>query len=41
MRLLTFIQLAEENPDMSFRMLLSELDITEEMGEPFIIEGKI
>jgi len=39
MRLLTFIQLAEENPEMSFRMLQGELDISEDMVEPFIIEA--
>ncbi|XP_037024387.1 eukaryotic translation initiation factor 3 subunit M [Bradysia coprophila] len=38
MRLLSFMQLAESNPEMSFDQLQKELQIKEEEVEPFIIE---
>ncbi|XP_058979761.1 eukaryotic translation initiation factor 3 subunit M-like [Musca domestica] len=38
MRLLTFMQLAESNPEMSFDTLTKELQITEDEVEPFVIE---
>lgn len=38
MRLLSFMQLAESNPEMTFEQLQQELQITEEEVEPFIIE---
>lgn len=38
MRLLSFMQLAESNPEMTFEQLQEELQITEEEVEPFIIE---
>lgn len=40
MRLLTFMQLAESHPQMSFAELQKELQITEVEVEPFIIEGE-
>lgn len=40
MRLLTFMQLAETHPEMSFQMIQSELQIEEEEVESFIIDGK-
>lgn len=39
MRLLTFMQLAETNSEMSFMMIQDELRITEEEVEPFMIDG--
>lgn len=38
MRLLSFMQLAESNPEMTFQQLQSELQIGENDVEPFIIE---
>lgn len=38
MRLLTFMQLAESHPEMSFDMVQTELQISAEEVEPFIIE---
>lgn len=38
MRLLTFMQLAENNPEMTFEELQRELQIEENQVEPFIIE---
>lgn len=38
MRLLTFMQLAESNPEMTFEQLQAELQISENEVEPFIIE---
>uniref|UniRef100_A0A336LSA2 Eukaryotic translation initiation factor 3 subunit M n=1 Tax=Culicoides sonorensis TaxID=179676 RepID=A0A336LSA2_CULSO len=38
MRLLSFMQLAESNPEMTFQQLQDELQINEEDVEPFIIE---
>ncbi|EDW77064.1 eukaryotic translation initiation factor 3 subunit M [Drosophila tropicalis] len=38
MRLLTFMQLAESNAEMSFEALTKELQITENEVEPFVIE---
>lgn len=38
MRLLTFMQLAESNPEMSFDMLTKELQIKEGEVEPFVID---
>jgi len=38
MRLLTFMQLAESNPEMTFEQLTKELQISEDQVEPFIIE---
>lgn len=38
MRLLTFMQLAESNPEMTFEQLTKELQIGEKEVEPFIIE---
>lgn len=38
MRLLSFMQLAESNPEMTFEQLQEELQITEDEVEPFIIE---
>lgn len=38
MRLLTFMQLAENNPEMTFAELQKELQIEENQVEPFIIE---
>lgn len=39
MRLLSFMQLAECNPEMSFELIQSELQLPEEEVEAFIIEG--
>lgn len=41
MRLLTFMQLAETNPEMSFDTIQEELQITEDEVESFIIDGKL
>lgn len=41
MRLLSFMQLAESNPEMTFELIQSELQINEEDVESFIIEGNI
>ena len=41
MRLLTFMQLAETNPEMSFQTIQSELQINEDKVESFIIDGKL
>ena len=38
MRLLSFMQLAESNSEMTFQQLQDELQIKEEEVEPFIIE---
>lgn len=38
MRLLSFMQLAESNPELKFEQLTEELQIEEEQVEPFIIE---
>lgn len=38
MRLLSFMQLAESNPELTFEELQKELQITEDEVEPFIIE---
>lgn len=38
MRLLSFMQLAESNPEMTFQQLQEELQINEEDVEPFILE---
>nr|QBH73925.1 eukaryotic translation initiation factor 3 subunit M [Nicoletia phytophila] len=38
MRLLTFMQLAESNPEMSFDTIKSELQLNEDEVEPFIID---
>lgn len=38
MRLLTFMQMAENHPEMSFEMVQTNLQITEAEVEPFIIE---
>nr|QBH73924.1 eukaryotic translation initiation factor 3 subunit M [Liposcelis bostrychophila] len=38
MRLLTFMQLAETNSEMTFQMIQDELRITEEEVEPFMID---
>lgn len=38
MRLLTFMQLAESHPEMSFELVQTELQISETEVEPFIIE---
>lgn len=38
MRLLTFMQLAESNPEMTFDTLTKELQISEDEVEPFVIE---
>lgn len=40
MRLLTFMQLAETNPEMSFDTIQEELQINESEVESFIIDGK-
>lgn len=39
MRLLSFMQMAETNPDISFDDIISELQIEEKDVEAFIIEG--
>lgn len=39
MRLLTFMQLAETNPEMSFQTIQNELQIEEDKVESFIIDG--
>jgi hypothetical protein len=39
MRLLTFMQLAETNPEMSFDTMQEELQISESEVESFIIDG--
>lgn len=39
MRLLTFMQLAETNPEMSFDTIQEELQISETEVESFIIDG--
>lgn len=39
MRLLTFMQLAETNPEMSFDTIQEELQINEDEVENFIIDG--
>lgn len=41
MRLLSFMQLAESNPEMTFQQLQEELQINEQDVEPFILEGKV
>lgn len=41
MRLLTFMQLAETNPEMSFDTIQEELQINEDEVESFIIDGKL
>lgn len=41
MRLLTFMQLAETNPEMSFDTIQEELQINESEVESFIIDGKL
>lgn len=41
MRLLTFMQLAETNPEMSFDTIQEELQINENEVESFIIDGKL
>lgn len=41
MRLLTFMQLAETNPEMSFDTIQEELQISETEVESFIIDGKL
>lgn len=41
MRLLTFLQLAEETPEMSFSFLQTQLQLQPQQVEPFIIEGKV
>jgi len=41
MRLLTFMQLAETNPEMSFDTIQEELQIDESEVESFIIDGKL
>lgn len=38
MRLLTFMQLAEDNPEMSFQKLQEELQLKPEEVEPFVID---
>lgn len=38
MRLLTFMQLAETNSEMTFQMIQDELRINEEEVEPFMID---
>lgn len=40
MRLLTFMQLAETNPEMSFETIQEELQIGEDEVENFIIDGE-
>jgi hypothetical protein len=40
MRLLTFLQLAEETPEKSFAYLQAQLQLKPEQVEPFIIEGE-
>lgn len=40
MRLLTFMQLAETNPEMTFETIQNELMINEEEVESFIIDGE-
>lgn len=40
MRLLTFMQLAEGNTEMSFDTIQKELQIEEDQVEAFIIDGK-
>lgn len=40
MRLLSFMQLAENNPEMSFKQLQDELQLEENEVEPFIIQGE-
>lgn len=39
-RLLTFMQLAETNPEMSFDLIQKELMIDENQVESFIIDGE-
>lgn len=39
MRLLTFMQLAETHPEMTFQMIQDELRIGEADVEPFMIDG--
>lgn len=41
MRLLSFMQLAECNPEISFDVIETELQIKPEEVESFIIEGKV
>jgi len=41
MRLLTFMQLAETNPEMSFDTMQEELQISESEVESFIIDGML
>lgn len=40
MRLLTFMQLAEDSKEMSFQKIQEELQLKAEEVEPFIIDGK-
>lgn len=39
MRILSFMQMAESNPEISFDDIISELQIEEKNVEAFIIEG--
>lgn len=39
MRILSFMQMAESNPEISFDEIISELQIEEKDVEAFIIEG--
>lgn len=41
MRILSFMQMAESNPEISFDDIVSELQIEEKNVEAFIIEGKL
>ena len=41
MRLLTFIQMAESQSEMSFDLLMQELQLGPEQVEGFIIEGEL
>lgn len=40
MRILSFMQMAESNPELSFDDITSELQIEEKDVEGFIIEGR-
>lgn len=40
MRILSFMQMAESNPEITFDEMISELQIEEKDVEAFIIEGK-
>lgn len=41
MRILSFMQMAETNPEIAFDDMISELQIEEQNVEAFVIEGNV